>query len=302
MAIPTTTEQNLLNLIAEYRVLLTSQITLLRGVGLRATQKILKSLFEKGYIKTVPHITVLFKGRPENMSSLSIKGAELLKTEGVIDSSFSTKLITGEGIVHLDHELLINWIRIHLQQIDKNVSELESDFISGNTPFLPRRKNGMPAISDVIENGKKDEWFVPDGIFSVKSKKKNQRLLFFLELDCATESIHSANIDATTISRKVKNYHLYFINRGYKRYEKKWADKLNGFRVLLVTTYEERTESILHYLKTNPNTDFIWITDIKQIFLHGLGGKIWKHNNSGDAPLDSILGPTMACNLPLPKY
>ena len=288
----------LLNLIAEYRVLLTAQVALLSGTGLRAAQKNIMKLRDSGYLTLYFHDFTGIRGRPESVCSLTDKGAELLKKGGLVDVEIANHRMTGEAIVHVSHELLINWFRIHLLQIDNHIPGLQTEFISASTPFQPLNADGLPIIADRVSGNDADDGFIPDGVFSIANEKQNKRLLFFLEADRSTESIVSAQ-NPVNISQKIRGYSSYFQTKGYKRYEKEWTADLNGFRVLFLTNTPQRNESICGFLKTNPSLNFVWITDKEQMFRHGVSANIWVLGGPS-SPLRSILGSTLAQELPLP--
>ena len=123
MAELTSRKLTLLKLTAEYRVLLTTQVALLCGIGLRAAQKKIMMLRDNGYLTLSRHDFTSIRGRPESVCSLTHRGVELLKRESLIDSEIANHRITGEEIVHVSHELLINWFRIHLLQVDNHISD-----------------------------------------------------------------------------------------------------------------------------------------------------------------------------------
>ncbi len=252
----------------------------------------------KGYLTLYFRDFTNNQGRPKGVCSLTEKGAELLKKEGLIDAEIPNHRMTGEAIVHVSHELLINWFRIHLLQIDIHIPDLHTEFISATTPFQPLNADGRPMIADRVSGNDADDGFIPDGVFSIASEKKNKRLLFFLEVDRSTESIVSPQ-NPVTISQKIKSYRSYFQTKGYKRYEKMWMEDLDGFRVLFLTNTPQRKDSISGFLKTNSSLNFVWITDKEQMFRHGVSARIWVTGGPG-SPLVSILGSTLAQELPLP--
>jgi len=288
----------LLKLIAEYRVLLTTQVALLSGTGQRAAEKATQMLRDRGYLTFSHYEFEGNRGRPRGVCSLTDRGAELLQRESLIDAEIPNHRMTGEAIVHVNHELLINWFRIHLLQIDIHIPDLHSEFISATTPFQPLNEDGLPMIADRVSSDDTDDGFIPDGVFSIASEKQNKRLLFFLEVDRSTESIASAQ-NPVSISQKIRSYRSYFQTKGYKRYEKMWMENLDGFRVLFLTNTPQRRDSISGFLRTNPSLNFIWITDKEQMFRHGVSANIWVKGGPS-SPLVSILGSTLAQELPLP--
>jgi len=238
------------------------------------------------------------RGCLKGVCSLTDRGAEILKREGLVDAEIPNHRMTGEEIVHVSHELLINWFRIHLLQVDNHIPDLQTEFISATTPFQPLNENGLPLIADKVSGDDADDGFIPDGVFSIGSEKEHKRLLFFLEVDRSTESIASAQ-NPVSISQKIRSYRSYFQTKGYKRYEKKWMEDLDGFRVLFLTNTPQRKESICGFLRTNSSLNFVWITDKEQMFRHGVSANIWVKGGPSSPP-SSILGSTFAQELHLP--
>jgi len=288
----------LLKLIAEYRVLLTTQVALLSGTGQRAAEKATQMLRDRGYLTFSHYEFEGNRGRPRGVCSLTDRGAELLQRESLIDAEIPNHRMTGEEIVHVSHELLVNWFRIHLLQIDNHIPDLHTEFISATTPFQPLTNDGIPMIADRVSGNAAADGFIPDGVFSIRHEQQNKRLLFFLEADLCTESIVSAQ-NPVNISQKIRSYRSYFQTKGYKRYEKMWMEDLDGFRVLFLTNTPQRKEAICGFLRTNSSLNFVWITDKEQMFRHGVSANIWVKGGPS-SPLESILGPTIAQELPLP--
>lgn len=292
-------ERLLLKLLAEYHTLLANQIALLENIGLRAAQKKVFALNNKGLLKIYHRPLNGKQGRPDKVYLLSQKGLNYLIENQLINKIYNVKNTATKLAGNLDHEILINWFRIHLMDIDKNYSDLKTEFISASSLFLPIRKDGYPIIADQIETTDSREYFIPDGVFSIA--KQNKRLLFFLEVDRSTEAITSNNDSTVTIAKKIINYQLYFNNQQYRRYEKKWNCQLNGFRCLILTNTHARKTSITNYLNGIKDINFIWIADQDKMFKHGLGANIWITGGNNNKPLTSILGGSLALERTLPK-
>jgi len=248
MAELTSRKLALLKLTAEYRVLLTAQVAFLSGTGQRAAEKATQMLRDQGYLTFSHYEFEGNRGRPRGVCSLTDRGAELLQRKSLIDAEIPNHRMTGEEIVHVSHELLINWFRIHLLQIDNHIPDLHTEFISATTPYQPLNENGLPMIADRVSGDDADDGFIPDGVFSIRNEQQNKRLLFFLEVDLSTESIVSAQ-NHVSISQKIRSYRSYFQTKGYKRYEKMWMEDLDGFRVLFLTNTPQRKESICGFLR-----------------------------------------------------
>ena len=292
-------EQSILKLLAEYQLLLTHQIAILGATGLRAAQKKMLILDQKRMVNIYHRPLNGNQGRPDKIYTISQRGLNYLKEVGIIDKAISLNNISTKESSNLEHEILINWFRIHLQYIDKCLPDLETEFISASSLFLPSKNNGQPLIAEEVEIDDSNEEFIPDGVFSILNKKQNKHLLFFLEVDMSTEAIKSPNHSTTTIAQKIVNYKSYFSSQQYKRYEKKWNCEFNGFRCLIITNTLSRKELIANYLIALQNVDFIWITDQNQLFNHGIGAKIWIKCDTLHQLQRSIVGSTLSFEKPL---
>jgi len=287
-------EKQFLYILADYRILTTKQMSYLNEVGLRATQKTAKSLNEKEVIHQSYGNFSTQKGRPETYCFISEKGIKALKQDESLKIYLKSSQNLDKEKLNIKHEILINWFRIHLLNVDRQIDALKTEFLSTNTLFLPKRKNGAPLIADSVEIDNYNKWFVPDGVFSIKSNKQNKSLLFFLEADMSTESLSSNNKTNTTIAHKLKCYYAYFLNLGYKRYQKKWMDEFNGFRVLFLCNTARRKELICRYMDSFDKYNFVWMTDALQLHQNGLAANIWIRGGNRHESLKSILGPSLS--------
>ena len=294
-------DNGLLTSIAEHRLLLIDQLAILNCTGRRAVQKKVVALQKAGFIDLISRSLGKGKGRPENLCSLSEKGVDVLRNLELIDPTIPYNRITGHEIYHKNHDLLINWVRLHLVQLQRTIPDLNTDFISSTTPFLPLRPNGRATISETINIQDLEQNFVPDAVFSIYSKEQGKRLLFFLEVDMSTESITSSKIRTDNINQKINNYKAYYSCNGHKRYENKWKDEINGFRVLFLTNSNSRKGTISRYIYGKIEFDFVWVADQDSMFEHGLGGNIWAKGGDTISSQRSIIGPTLECDTPLPK-
>ncbi|MBL1214704.1 MAG: hypothetical protein HND52_15205 [Ignavibacteriae bacterium] len=291
---------NLLLQLADYLVLLNEQIAQLSGTGIRAVQKRINELNQKGFIHIRTRSYKSEKGRSRFISSLSEKGIKLLQNEKQIDNKISLERFLFNKTNTIEHELLVNWFRIYLDFLPIKITDLGVDFISATTPFLPLKSNGLPLISESFKQEDLPINFIPDGVFSIINKEKNKSLLFFLEVDMGTESLNSRHSNSNNISTKIKNYRAYFRSQKYKRYEKRWDTKFKGFRLLFLTNSVKRKTNISNFVSADNSSDFIWIANQYDLFEKGLGGKIWARGGSASRSHESILGTTLAFDLRLP--
>jgi len=285
--------------LAEYRVLKVQQIAAMYNISPRAARKKTNAFFGDKLISVMPMNFGQGRGRPENLITISETGIRELYKGKAIDQKITSDRILFRDYSRIEHELLINWFQIHVKYLQKQIPDISTDFISPTTPFLPLRKDGSPLISDTVKNDGQERKFIPDGVFSIAHSDQHKRLLFFLEVDMGTESITSSTGKSDTIRQKVINYRTYFYNESYKRYQKKWECELNGFRVLFVTNTVQQKEVISRFLRESKSYDFSWITSQKQLFQYGLSGNIWARGGNTISPPESILGPSLARDLPL---
>ena len=280
-------------MISEYGILLNEQIALLNNSGKRIIQRKISRLYKNGLLNLSPRNNSSNHGRPENIISIHEKGVKLLQNENLIDSKIPVKRFTADKIYNIEHELLINWFRIHLQNIQVKISNLKTEFISSTTPFIPLNKNGQPLITEnlLIENS--TVTLIPDGVFHIKSENQNKSLLFFLEVDMGTESLQNKGFKSNSIATKIQNYQAHFQSKKYLRYQKKWNTIFNGFRLLILTNTAKRKVSIMNFINSDSSNDFVWVADQSEMFEKGLGGKIWSKGGKLSIPQESILGPTI---------
>ncbi len=292
----TPSEEKVLMLLAYHYVLTANQISHLCGTGLRSAQKRIGSLYNRGLVNISPRNFGSAKGRPENVPMLNSRGFQYLKNIEKINIDISQQIIDKTKI---EHEIQLNWFRVYLKYLQKNLSDLQTKFLSTYTLDLPLKNNGFPYISETYKSNNDEITFIPDGVFMIQSKKQNQSLLFFLEVDMSTEPLTSKDPGKESIEQKINNYQELFLNGNYKRYEEELESKFNGFRVLFLTNKKERSLAIIRLLE-NYSHDFFWTSDFDKMFNNGLGSKIW--NRGGNkSELKSILGTTLAFNNPLPK-
>ena len=87
---------------------------------------------------------------------------------------------------------------------------------------------------------------------------------------------------------------MLFHNNHYKRYEKIFNAELNGFRLLFLANMPARMKSICNLAQEMPPSNFIWVTDQKRMFSHGISAEIWARGGWYEKPAESILGRKLA--------
>jgi hypothetical protein len=283
--------------LAEYRVLTVEQLCALEARNRRATQRRLKVLTEAGLIQaTVPRYSRR-KGRPEQLVSLAPGGWSLVQQDEKAFRRISFDQVSLQSLGSLDHQLLVNWFRIHLADLPHIHPSLAVEFLSPDS-----LGSGQPGIAAEVPAGgsSKEMWkFIPDGVVSIAEKTQPKRLLFFLEADLGTESLASPDVRGGDIRQKILCYRQYFRTGGYQRYEGYWRTSFRGFRLLFLTHTAARMTAISNLVRQMPPAEFIWITSADELFNQGLSGPIWSRGGRIDGPRLSILGPTLGRSAPL---
>jgi hypothetical protein len=141
--------------------------------------------------------------------------------------------------------------------------------------------------------------FTPDAVFATCDSVVPKTCLFFLEVDCGTETIASPKRDLTDIRQKVINYQWYFQSLGYKRYEEIFQCRLQGFRLLFLTNSLGRLTALCRLTQEIPPSNFVWLTECSRLFPEGVSARIWAQGGDLQGPGQSILG-SLCCPAPLP--
>jgi len=293
-------DRKLLTSVGEYRVLTVKQLSALRQRSFQVIRRRIRDLADEGLITIRMQGYGHGRGRPEDLISLTAKGTTFLDEEVISSGHAAGATDKPENSFFLDHLLLVNWFRIHLLQIERAIPPLSIYYLSANSQ--PSGGNS-PFISERIPEDHRPEKFVefiPDGVFSITCQETGKKtLLFFLEVDMGTETLASMDRDPKDIRRKILNYQALFRSGAYKRYEQVFESKLNGFRLLLLVSSAARLTGLCRLVQEMPPSDFIWVVDQGRMFSHGLAAKIWARGGRNDAPPQSILGPRLACEMPV---
>jgi len=294
-------DHQVLTAIAEHRVLTASQVTAIQRKSRQVVRRRLAQLESAGFIVSTVRGFGQRRGRPEKLVTLTQEGANLLSSKYPVLRGIPINKINAEKIRCIEHQLLANWFRIHLDEIESAMPEYSIRFLSPDSPFLKRENSDIPLIfepSPAGKNAQNSSGFTPDGVFSITNREKQITLLFFLEVDMGTESVASLKRNPRDIRQKVINYQEYFRNNRYNRYEKYWDCNLKGFRLLFLTNTNSRLVVLSRLVQEMPPSRFIWLTSLEQMFSHGLSAEIWTRAGKQEAPSGSILGPS-ACRTPV---
>jgi hypothetical protein len=218
-------------------------------------------------------------GRPESLLALTKEGGEILKEKNLIAKDVPYEHI---GLVSdrlIDHQLWLNWFRLHLGQIERVLPQLSVRFLAYNSPLAPKGPDGRVVTTDSSPIGRKtirQVKFTPDAVFVITDAVDGKTLLFFLEIDCGTETLSSPQRDLTDIRQKMLNYQWYFQSLKYKRYEQIFeTSRLHGFRLLFLTKTVGRLAAFCRLTQEMQPSNFIWLTEQGRMFSEGVSGNIW---------------------------
>lgn len=76
------------------------------------------------------------RGRPERWVSLTERGIDWLRVEGVLGNNVPHDEVAADGIRCADHLLAANWFRIHLVHMERTISRLSVTFLSRTSALL----------------------------------------------------------------------------------------------------------------------------------------------------------------------
>ncbi len=283
----TNRQQDLLRDLGSYGILSGDQVAIVQGVGRQAARKRMSELIDLGLVEGRPHGFGRARGRPARIYSLNAEGVLYLKNLGFAVAE-DRKPGTGKSIAP-DHQLLLNWCLLHLQGLQSVL------------PQLTVRRADTSRLVETPERSRSSAstHAIPDAVFSISNDHGEKVLLFFLEVDMASETVASPTRKGSDFRSKIVRYHEYFRSGLYKRYEQEWDCQLRGFRLLVVTSMQQRLAVLCRLVREMPPSDFVWLADRASLFSAGMAAAIWVQGGNQDSPPRSILGSTLARPTPL---
>ena len=296
----------ILSELADFRALTFTQLSVLSSQSPRTVRRRIKHLVNHGLAEALPVSISQGPGRPEGVFGVSDEGLALLRSEGILPKATAFDQVGGQALIHqAGHQILMNWCRIHLVHLTRNLPRLVCSFLSCNSPFNLDRDQGGPVIRDfapALDGAEPEEisGFVPDAVFILTDSDEARSLLFFLEVDMGSEPLDSSRSGRADIIQKIRTYQLYFESERYKRYEEIWHASLNGFRLLFVTANPRRMTSLCRAVHSASPSDFVWVTCQDSLFAEGISGSIWARGGKHDSDRQSILGG-LARKAPIPE-
>jgi len=281
----------ILNLLSDYSILTISQLASLCFPSRQVTRKKTKDLARKRLIELIHRDFSHITGRSENIVRLSPKSLKLLSESEYRDREIPSQLSFGTGLHDIEHQLLINWVRLHLDFMERKASHIKVNFLS------PQLHQNLYQIS--IEDSGLSSSLIPDGIFSLSNTQQNRALLFFLEVDMGTETLSSSRTETKNVRKKILAYQHIFREMLYKKFENSLQASFTGFRTLFLADTTTRLKQLCQLTQSIRSTDFIWLTDKESLFSNGISDRIWVKGGKEDKEQYSILGPSLASKSPL---
>lgn len=282
-----------LRMIADYRVVTIRQLAMIEARSRNAVHRSLNSLVSQELIEEHPRTASTSRGRREKLVSVASKGFVALCQANALPPENREQDITLAGLPHIEHQLLLNWVRIQWMHLDLACPSLRGRFVPHSSPTA-RYDAAVPdtAAGSVPTLIRLDDRrvFTPDAVATVTDIERHKTVLFFLEVDMGTEQWDAPRNARTTIMGKILNYQRTRRSEGYRLHAAAWQCSLHGFRVLFVTRTRDRLDMLCRRLCVVRPRDFIWLTDQTQLLERGIGARIWARGGSLDRPAESILG------------
>lgn len=289
----------LLSSIAEYKFLTVKQLAAITQRSMQVIRRRIRTLRDECLISLKERDFGGRSGRLEYISFLTEKGLKLIRDNEIL--SAHAKYITDKTAesIFIDHDLLVNWFLIHLLQIERENQCLFTKKLTISSHNLNQGNAENPLIMERFSNDNTSEnhSMIPDGVFIITDKETEKTLLFFLEVDMGTETLVNTKLTPNDVRQKIINYQALFSTGQYKRYEKIFKAKLNGFRLLFLSNNSARLRALCKLAREMPPTDFVWLADQDQMFSNGLSAEIWLRGGKDNVTLQSILGHKLASKI-----
>jgi hypothetical protein len=268
--------------IYEYRYLTCTQLQRLHFPSLQAMYRRGRVLLEMGFVKsfTAPHI-------PERIFYLDKKGAEIVAIESRLpleELDWHRRQRVPKDYYFLRHFLAVNDFRITLTLVCQK-SEIS---LIGFIPEYMGEKNEQGFVKKHLWDRVQGYSYTPDAVFCLE--KDSKAALFFLEIDRGSEVLSDPE---KGFLKCIVFYLNYWQGTQWKRYEKDFNREFRTFRMLTVTTSQERLqhmrEAVTAYSFGNTQAKrFLWGTIQDNTTADWLFEPIWQSMDATDTTLHQI--------------
>ena len=283
----------LLRTIADYRVLTVRQLAEVMERPAKGLHRSVLRLVQDRLVAERSRGVSSGRGRREKLVSPTITGFEVLQTAGLLRPETKERDVTVDGLPHVEHQLLLNWIRMKWIRLDRACPILRTRFVTDSSPIASSVDDqgdpGAVPVPTIVRLNDRHT-FTPDAIATITDVEPNKTVLFFLEVDMGTEPWDAAGKGRTTIMGKILNYQRTIRSEGHRVYASAWQCPIRGFRVLFLTNTRRRLEALCRWLSVIRPREFVWLTDQAQLLERGIGARIWARGGCLDRPAESILG------------
>ena len=294
-----------LKILADYRIMNTRQMALVGGfTNLQSAQRRLTGYAEDNLVSCWPRQTGRRRGRPERLYTLSAGGLALLAAEKEVPEDTPCEAVNGQSIHCPDHQLLLNWFRVHLRHACAECESLHAKVLALNSyrALMPAKTaDGEGRKTESVVARQREAGFVPDAAITMTDTRNGKDYLFLLEVDMGTETSASPGKKRGDFRSKIVNYQGFFRDGGYKLYADHWGHDYNGFRVLVLANSPQRAEALHRLTGEMRPSNFIWISYENVMSAKGLSGAIWSVGDGSRPGTQSIFGPVLERFAPVPE-
>lgn len=249
-----TRDIRILEEVNRFGCLTTAQISALFCLHLKVSQRRLRKLLQKDYLRKVS-VPTIKSGRSPYLFYLGSKGAELL------DSAINKPRLT----LSLSHQIKNSDILIRIL-LDLKDSCFECEVMPEH---LIRMANSQAEI-------------IQDGAFVLRDKESGKSCLFFLENCSGTIAVKSPTYNSDIESRFL-SYVEVFTDNDIALFENFFCCSFNRFRLLYITNNAQRLSALYRIISEHDKWGFIWLASLNDINKKGIAGNIWNvaaHNKS----------------------
>lgn len=296
----------LIRTVAECRVLTTGQLAALEFGSEQAARRAVRAMVSQELLHLGYDRLGRQRGRPEQLLSLKPAAVQALKDAGILTKDADPEDAQAGPLKELlDHQLVLNWVHVAVQQLLKARPDIGAVFVSSTSPFRAQVPGALASLNLTLpctagEVGASTVY--PDAVMVLTHRPTQRNILFFVEVDMSTESIASPSGKPNDIRQKLINYRIVLGRKLYKTCERITGSPLTGFRVLFVTNTLERAAVLCRLAEEMAPMDFVWITDHGRLREAGLHAAIWNRGSRmGIAPQSILGGAASAGEAVVPK-
>ena len=296
-AMVTKKDVRILSYIAEYKFLSVKQISALTRRSSQVIRRRLRHFSDEGLTFSNERGIGNGPGRREHIVILTQTGINFLNDRGILSRHAIYTTNKAIDSLFIDHDLMLNWFFIHLIQMSRDNPRFSTQHLTTSSHQLKDGNTDHPLLMEQFstdDNSQEKISMIPDGVFTITDTTTDKSLLFYIEVDMGTETLVNSDQSPGDIRQKIINYQTLFAHSRYKRYEKIFNAKFNGFRLLFVTNTKARMKALCNLTQGMPPKGFIWVTEFNRVFSKGISAPIWARGGQHDNPPESILGSTLA--------